>query len=45
MQLIIFGILAGRCGNVVIRERDKDTKGLGPTLGCDFLSFEKKHFQ
>ena len=24
--LTIFGILAGRCGSVVVRERDEDTK-------------------
>ena len=36
-------ILAGRCGSVVVRERDSDTKGPGSTLGCDFLSFFIKH--
>ena len=29
MYLIFFGILAGRCGSVVIRERDLNTKGPG----------------
>jgi len=36
---VLFGIFAGRFCSVVIRERDKDTKGLGPTLGRDFFSF------
>ena len=47
--LKFFGILAGRCGSVVIRERDYDTKGLGSrpglTLGCHFLSFSYKNSQ
>ena len=33
------GILAGRCGSVVVRDRDKDWKEPGSTLGYDFLSF------
>ena len=33
--LTFFGILAGRCGSVVVRERDKDTKGLGSMSGFD----------
>ena len=33
MYLILSGILPGRCGSVVIRERDKDTKCPVPTLG------------
>ena len=37
--LRFFGILASRCGSVVVRERDKDTKGPGSTLRCNFLSF------
>ena len=37
--LKFFGILAVRCGSVVVRERDKDTKGLGATLRCNFLFF------
>ena len=28
---IFFRILAGRCGSVVVRKRDKDTKGPGST--------------
>ena len=36
MYLMFFGILVGRCGSVVVRETDKDTKGAGSTLGCDF---------
>ena len=35
--LNIFGILAGRCGSVVVRERYWDTKGPSTTLGCDVL--------
>ena len=39
----------GRCGSVVVRERDYDTKGSGSrpslTLGCDFLSSLWKHSQ
>ena len=27
--LNVFGILAGRCGSVVVREKDQDTKGAG----------------
>ena len=37
--LKFFGILAGRCGSVVVRERDYDTKSPGSTLSCDFLTF------
>ena len=33
------GILAGLRGSVVVRERDKDSKEPGSTLGYDFLSF------
>ena len=33
------GILAGRRGSVVVRERDKDSKEPGSILGYDFLSF------
>ena len=29
----------GRFASVVVRERDKDTKGPVSSLGCDFLSF------
>ena len=30
----VFGILAGRCGSVVVRKREQwDTKGPGSTLG------------
>ena len=29
MCLFFFGILLGRCGNVVVRERDLDTKSPG----------------
>ena len=45
--LNFFGILAGRCGSVVLRERDKDTKGLGsrfrfdPGLRFSFVLTEK----
>ena len=36
----VFGILAGRCGSAVVREREQwDTKGPGSTLGCGLLSF------
>ena len=35
--LKFFGILAVRCGSVVMRERDKDTKGLASTLRCNFF--------
>ena len=35
--LNIFGILTGRCGSVVVRERNWDTKGSSTTLGCDVL--------
>ena len=47
--LNFFGILAGRCGSVVVRERDKKRKvrvrGPGLTaLGCDFLSFNRNAF-
>ena len=41
--LNFFGILAGRCGSVVVRERDRIRKlrvrGLGSTLRCDLVSF------
>ena len=37
--LKFFGILAVRCGSVVVRERDNDTKGLASTLRCNFFSF------
>ena len=33
--LKFFGILAGRCGSVVIRERDYDTKGPGSRARFD----------
>ena len=35
--LNIFGILAGRCGSVVVRERYWDTKSPSATLSCDVL--------
>ena len=35
--LNIFGILTGRCGSVVVRERNWDTKGSSMTRGCDVL--------
>ena len=41
--LKFLGIMAGRCGSVVVRERDSDTKVPGSTLGCDFLSFFIEH--
>ena len=37
--LKFFGIFAARCGSVVVRERDYDTKRTGSTLGYDLLSF------
>ena len=37
--LKFFVILAGQCGSVTKGEREKDTKGLGLTIGCDILSF------
>ena len=37
--LTFFGILAGRCGAVVVRKTVKDTNGPGSFLVCDFLSF------
>ena len=46
-SLPFFGILAGRCGNVVVRERDQDTKGPGsrsrfdPGLRFCFFLIEK----
>jgi len=36
--LNFFGILADRCGSVVVMGRDYDTKGPSLTLGCDLLS-------
>ena len=40
MYLNVSGILAGRRGSVVVREREiEDTKDLGSTLSCDLLSF------
>ena len=39
MNLGFSGILMGRFGSVVVRERDKDTKGPVLSLSCDFLSF------
>lgn len=39
MYLNFFGSLVGRCSDVVVNERDEDTKCPGSTLGCDFLSF------
>ena len=30
---------SGRCGSVVVRDRDYDTKRTGSTLGFDLLSF------
>ena len=39
MYLNFSGILAGKRGSVVVREREiQDTKGLGSTLSCDLLS-------
>ena len=38
-----FGILASRCGSVVVREREKDTKGQGlidPGLRFSFFLIE-----
>ena len=32
--LKLFGILAGLCGCVMLREKDYDTKGPGSTLVC-----------
>ena len=34
-----FGILVGRCGSVVVRERDLDTTDPALIFGCNFLSF------
>ena len=45
MYLIFLGILADRCGSVVVMERDCDTKGPSLTLGCDLLSCEWKQSQ
>ena len=39
MNLSFSGILMDRFGSVVVRERDKDTKGPVSSLGCDILSF------
>ena len=38
MYLIYLGILADRCGSVVVMERDYDKKGPSLTLDCDPLS-------
>ena len=45
MYLISLGILADRCGSVVVMERDCDTKGPSLTLGCDLLSCKWKQSQ
>ena len=37
--LKLFGILAGLCGCVMLREKDYDTKGPGSTLDCDLPPF------
>ena len=37
--LKFFGILAGRCGSAVVRERDRDTKAPGSTLAALRFSF------
>ena len=37
--LKLFGIWAGLCGCVMLREKDYDTKGPGSTLDCDLPPF------
>ena len=37
--LKLFGILAGLCGCVMLREKDYDTKRPGSTLDCDLPPF------
>ena len=37
--LKLFGILAGLCGCVMLREKGYDTKGPGSTLDCDLPPF------
>ena len=37
--LKLFGILAGLCGCVMLREKDYGTKGPGSTVDCDLPPF------